>query len=241
MALTLYHCEKGSNSSQKVLLCLAYKGLKFKSNDVDLTKSEHREAPYLAVNPSAMVPTLIHDGHTIKETSLINEYLERVFREPRLTPDDPLAMYNMQYLCKLQEYLNEQCIRYFSYLFTGKSKNNAPDFINQHPQIDRRRFLRRVSSELSSNDIVEMETYVKNTLASLDQILQHQQWLCGAHYSLADIAWTVTMHRLYETRRSDLIKDNNFVALDRWHQQVRALDNFKVMPAINDLDANAAR
>jgi glutathione S-transferase len=37
---------------------------------------------YLDLNPKAVVPTLVHDGRIIVESTVINEYLDEVFPAP---------------------------------------------------------------------------------------------------------------------------------------------------------------
>ncbi|MCO5161242.1 MAG: glutathione S-transferase N-terminal domain-containing protein [Mesorhizobium sp.] len=43
---------------------------------------------YLALNPDAVVPTLVHDGRVLVESSLIIEYLDTLGNAERLMPDD---------------------------------------------------------------------------------------------------------------------------------------------------------
>ena len=43
---------------------------------------------YLALNPNGVVPTLVHDGNVIFESSVINEYLNEALPGPSLLPED---------------------------------------------------------------------------------------------------------------------------------------------------------
>jgi glutathione S-transferase len=54
---------------------------------------------YLATNPMGMVPTLVHDGKPVRESSVINEYTEAVFAGPPLMPTDPLRAYTHARVC----------------------------------------------------------------------------------------------------------------------------------------------
>jgi glutathione S-transferase len=74
----------------KVRLCLAEKGLSWENRFVDLIKLEHMTPQYLELNPNGLVPTLVHDGVPIYESTLINEYLDEVFQDVRLMPADPV-------------------------------------------------------------------------------------------------------------------------------------------------------
>ena len=51
---------------------------------------ENTRHDYVKLNPLAVVPTLIHDGTPIIESSFINEYLDDVVPDPPLRPADPI-------------------------------------------------------------------------------------------------------------------------------------------------------
>jgi glutathione S-transferase len=89
--LELYHGE-GSVCARKVRLTLAEKGIRdWVGRIVDLAKGEQTRPEYLELNPKGVIPTVVHDGRVITESTVICEYLEDVFPEPRLRPQDPLA------------------------------------------------------------------------------------------------------------------------------------------------------
>ncbi len=93
--LVLHH-NAMSSCSQKVRLVLAEKGLAFESRDVNLISGEQHTPVYVKLNPNHVVPTLIHDGRVLIESSLINEYLEEAFPETPLAPRDPAARHAMR-------------------------------------------------------------------------------------------------------------------------------------------------
>jgi glutathione S-transferase len=72
--------------TQKVFLTLIEKGLPWASEYIDLFNNEQYRPEYLKLNPKGVVPTLIHDGHAIIESTLICEYLDQTFPEPPLVP-----------------------------------------------------------------------------------------------------------------------------------------------------------
>ena len=87
MTLELYN-SPFSTCSQKTRMCLHEKGLKWENHDVDLLKFEQLSPEYLAINPHGVVPTLVHDGTPIIDSSVIIEYLDEAFPEPGLSPSD---------------------------------------------------------------------------------------------------------------------------------------------------------
>jgi len=80
MALELYH-GLASTCSKKVRLCLYEKDLRFTSHLLDLQKFEQHRPEYLALNPKGVVPTLVHDGKAVTESSQIIVYLDEHFPE----------------------------------------------------------------------------------------------------------------------------------------------------------------
>ena len=87
--LELYH-DWDSLMSFKVRVCLSEKGLPWTSHLIQLTRFEHLNEKYLQLNPNGVVPTLVHDGESIIESSVINEYLDDAFPIPTLRPTDLL-------------------------------------------------------------------------------------------------------------------------------------------------------
>ena len=73
--LTLYHATN-SVCSQKARLVLAEKNLPWTSALVDLGKGEQFSPTYLALNPEAVVPTLVDGDLAIRESSLVLEYVD---------------------------------------------------------------------------------------------------------------------------------------------------------------------
>lgn len=93
--LELHHYEPYANS-KKCLICLEEKGLAFTSRYVDILRFEQHEAAFVKIKPNGQVPVLVHDGKTIVESSIINEYLDDVFSEISLRPSDLVARARMR-------------------------------------------------------------------------------------------------------------------------------------------------
>lgn len=77
-----------SPCAQKVRITLAEKGLEWTAHHVELQQKENLKPEYLKLNPAGVVPTLVDNGVPIVEFSLICEYLEEVYPETPLRPDD---------------------------------------------------------------------------------------------------------------------------------------------------------
>src|SRR5262245_21465311 len=93
--LHLYHYAM-SNCSQKVRMVLAEKRLGWMSHHLDLMKGEQATEAYRQINPNGVVPTLVHDGAIVIESSDIMEYLDDHFPDPPLRPTDDVAFLQVQ-------------------------------------------------------------------------------------------------------------------------------------------------
>ncbi len=100
MALALYH-NAISTCSQKVRLVLAHKGIEFESKDVDLISGGQHDPEYVKLNPNHVVPTIVHDGAVLIESTAINEYLDDAFPEPPMRAADPVVRHAGRLITKL--------------------------------------------------------------------------------------------------------------------------------------------
>ena len=77
-----------SSAAYRVRIALAIKGLEAEQTLVHLVKDggeQHGQA-YRSVNPSGLVPTLLHGHNVISNSLAIIEYLDEVYPEPSLLP-----------------------------------------------------------------------------------------------------------------------------------------------------------
>lgn len=72
--------------AQRVRLVLLTKGVEFDAIEIDL---QNKPDWFAEVSPYGKVPVLQHGENRIWESSIINEYLEEVFSEPPLMPQNP--------------------------------------------------------------------------------------------------------------------------------------------------------
>lgn len=73
----------------RVRVALRLKGLAFEEIPIDILSGEQFKPGYEAVNTERVVPTFIHDGHSIFQSLAIIEYLDDIRSNPRLLPLDP--------------------------------------------------------------------------------------------------------------------------------------------------------
>ena len=88
MSITVYGFWR-SIASFRVRVALRLKGLPFEEIPIDILSGEQFRPGYEAVNAERVVPTFIHDGHSIFQSLAIIEYLDDIQPKPSLLPQDP--------------------------------------------------------------------------------------------------------------------------------------------------------
>ncbi len=101
-AFVLYNYFR-SSASFRVRIALNLKGLAFEYRAVHLLNNggEQKKADYVHLNPSAQVPTLIHDGRAIGQSMAIVEYLDLIHPEPQLFPEAPYERALVLQFCEM--------------------------------------------------------------------------------------------------------------------------------------------
>jgi maleylacetoacetate isomerase len=78
-----------SIASFRVRVALRLKEMPFEEISIDILSGEQFKPGYAAVNAERVVPTLIHDGHSVFQSLAIIEYLDDLQPKPRLVPAEP--------------------------------------------------------------------------------------------------------------------------------------------------------
>lgn len=227
------HHNAISTCSQKVRLVLAEKQLPCEDAIVDLQAGEQFAPAYVALNPNAVVPTLEHDGHVLIESTLINEYLDDAFPEPRLRPEAPADRHRMRLATKrLDEPLHAAC-GVLTYAIgvrptmLARPREEVDALLDAIPD-ERKRAARRSVVE-QGVAAPEVANALEAHAALFDQFeawLTESEWLAGAHFSLADCALAP-----YVLRVDHLALGPRFIeprpALARWYEAMRARESWE--------------
>ena len=96
--LELYYLEEADSiCSNRALMTLEEKGITdWVPQRMILLDRDQFKPNYLRLNSKAQVPTLVHDGNVIRESSIICDYLDDLRPEPPLKPADPVDRAHMR-------------------------------------------------------------------------------------------------------------------------------------------------
>lgn len=230
MDITLYH-NPASTCSQRVRLALAEKAIQYQTHVIDWSKWEHLSDWYLAINPNGVVPSLTHRGRPIIESSVICEYLDEVFPNPRLSPDDPVIRAKMRAWMRYFEEVPTAAIRIPSYnaVWVKELKNNVPtdvfDKMTEKMPL-RKHFYREMSAEgFSSKRVSESRERLRQTLERLSNAIdQTKAYLMGDSFTLADILIIPCVVRMEDLGLTELWAD--LPRVKEWYERVKSRPSF---------------
>lgn len=80
-----------SSAAYRVRIALALKGLDYDHKGIDLRAGAQSGVGFKLLNPQGLVPYLIDGEVGLNQSLAIVEYLDEVYPEPRLLPDDAVA------------------------------------------------------------------------------------------------------------------------------------------------------
>ena len=238
--LELYHFWS-SVCSVKVRMCLEEKQLTWTSRYIDLFRFDQMKPDYLALNPDGVVPTLVHDGVPICESSIITEYIEEAFDGPRLAPSDPILRARMRHFMRLcDEGLPAIALpTMVKYVIPKLRKRWGDDALRQAAEERPTAFLRdahrrTLQGEISPEELQKCFERLDHLLDRMDAMLaEHGEWIVGA-FSLADIAVAPYLFRLSALGEARFWSASKRPHVARWFQQVRQREPFQLAIAWPD-------
>jgi glutathione S-transferase len=232
---TLYH-GRTSVCSVKARLALAEKGIDFASRLMTL-RGDQFEPSYLRLNPNAVVPTLVHDGNVVIESTVIMHYADEAFPGPPLTPADPVARARMRMFEKLtDEELHVSCMTLtFATAnrvhLTKLSQQEMDEELAKAPDQRRSEIKRQVVTHgLDAPLVKDALRHHEGFFAIMEAALASSPYLAGADWSLADAAATPYIWRLDKLKLAPLWNQRPGIAA--WYDRVRGRPSFKL--AVDD-------
>jgi glutathione S-transferase len=218
--LELYN-NINSVCAQKVRIALFEKGQDVVEHLLTL-QGDQNDPKYMKLNPNGVVPTLVHDGAPITESSLILYYIDDVFPEPPLMPKASAERHRVRLYNKLiDEYVHNSCtIITFATAFRPRflkvPREQWLAEINKAPLKRRAEYKRSVIEHgLDSEFVIDALHQHKKLISWMARDLKNAPFLAGAEFSNADCAVIPYILRL-ELLKLDAMWTSEPAVADWW-------------------------
>jgi glutathione S-transferase len=230
--IELYHFAF-STCSQKVRLVLAEKELDFASHEVDLIAGGQHDPEYVKLNPKHVVPTLVHDGRVLVESSLIIKYLDDAFPEPPMRPADALGRYAVdRWLKRVDEELHPAAPTVTFALGPRNVLLQLPEEVREAnlaaiPDPGQRAIRRSVIEHgVKAPEFAGALGVFLDMLDALESGLADLPWLSGERFGLADATLLPYVLRLEHLAMDPLLDRAARPRLADWLARVKARPSY---------------
>ena len=235
--LALYH-HGSSVCAAKVRFALAEKGLNVdESHYIDILAGEQFTDEYRAINPKAVVPSLIHDEKILNESTVICEYIDDEFSGPNLIPKDAYSRAQMRMWTKaVDEQLHPACgeltfVCCHRHIVLRLPPEKLEEFLESTPDQSvtskwKARKQEIVREGFNAPGIEETIRLYSNYLVKMDETLLKSEWLAGDTFSLADIGLAPYVNRLDMLSMSGMW-EGRLPGVERWFDAIKARPRFK--------------
>lgn len=223
-----------SVASVRARMALAEKGVEWISRYIDLFKFDQLRPEYLAINPKGVIPTLVHNGQPVRESSVINEYIDAAFKGPTLTPSDALKAARMRefvYACD-EVYSAIVKLTMVRYILPKLRKRWGDEEL--HKQAERRptRFYRDVHSrgvrgEITEAELANARATIEDLLDLLERTLAPGPWIVGDQFTLAEISIAPYMFRLTALGADQYWSADRHPRVAEWYRRLSARPAFQ--------------
>ncbi len=188
----------GVPSPRRVRMCLLEKRLPFTVRWLNLGLMDQKKPDYLKLNPTGMVPTLVHDGKALYESNVINEYIDAIFPNPPLVPKDPYGQARMRMWFAFENDFAKP-FRDCAYETLGKERLQSTGITPEklRAEISKRtsneayiRFATKVLTTPRDEELLnDRYLLLLEKMATMEsELADGRTWLCGEQFTLADIA-----------------------------------------------------
>jgi len=190
------YSAKGCPFARRTRVVLHEKGADFEAHEVDL---RNRSEEFLRASPTGKVPVIVVDGDSLYESNVVNQFLDEVFEQPKLLPEDPKA-------------------RAYVRIWMARADD---DF---YPQV----FVSGMGRErgFSEERISEALKKLKVTLSRLEERLEDREYLAG-RFSLADVAHAGNFVRLHELEEKGAVSLADYPNVASWMKRIEARESFE--------------
>jgi glutathione S-transferase len=215
-------------------MALEEKGVKWASRYIDLFKFDQLTPEYLAINPDGVVPTLVHNGAPVRESTIINEYIDAAFPGPALVPADPLGQARMrEFVRKCEDgfdgIVKLTMVKYI--LPKLRNRWGEEELIRQAARRPSRYYrdvhARAVRGEITPQELAESRTTIEQLLDRLESTLEPGPWIVGESLTLADIAIAPYVFRLSALGSDQFWSKERRPRINAWYARLSARPAFQ--------------
>ena len=231
--IELYHFWS-SVCSVRCRMALEEKGVAWTSRYIDLFKFDQLKPEYLAINPDGVVPTLVHDGAPIRESTIINEYIDAAFPGPKLVPAEPILQARMREFVRRCEDGFDGIVKLTmdKYIFPKlKNRWGIEELTKQAARRPKKYYRdihsRAVRGEIAEQELDESRALIEGLLDDLEQTLDPGPWIAGRQFTLADIAIAPYMFRLAALGADQFWSHNRRPRVNEWYARLAARPAFR--------------
>ena len=230
--LTLYHGATAVCAA-KVRVALAEKGADYESCPVNLHAGEQFDPAYMKLNPNAVVPTLVHDGKTLIESTVINEYIDDVVPGPALRPTDPFGRARVRLWTKREDTIHDAintmtaAILFRAELLQKPPEERRKRYEKMPDPAKRAKWEEIIDKGIASPLVDEALARFAKLFRDMEKALAEGPWLTGEAFTLADIGLISFFYRL-EMLECAGIWRAHFPAVADWFERCKARPSFKI-------------
>lgn len=229
MAEIEFYTDVNAVCCQKVELALVEKELQWSERRVSLARGEQLDGEYLKLNPNGLVPTVVHDGTAIYESTVICEYLDQVFCEPALRPSAAIEQARVRLWTKRVDEAIHEAGSVLSFAAAwGERFRCLPReererrYSNVGDPIRRDMYRSTVEAGLGSPYVERAVILVERLFHDLEaELSDGRDWINSGSYTLSDLALTPYVARLGYLGVLDLWTGER-PAVRRWWERIRA-------------------
>jgi glutathione S-transferase len=169
----------------------------------------------------------------IRESLVINEYLDDAYPEPALRPDSPLERARMR---EWTVYIAEEPT--WAVKVPSFQKNIRPEVAGKYTEAQieaiaarmpnretAARWVKAVKEGFSETEIAASMARLARTLDRIEQALADGPWLAGESYSLADVDMAPFVHRIAALGAQTMIDERPRAA--DWYRRMQARPAFR--------------
>jgi glutathione S-transferase len=188
-----------SSNVQKPMWLFEELGINYERIDIGGSYGKNNEPEYLKLNPNGLVPTLDDNGFILWESNSITRYIASKYRAESMYPGD------LKRRADIERWMD-----------WGISLSNAFNkaFVG---------ILRTAPEKRDLTQILASCRATETALRVLNTQLQDRDWICGDHFTLADIAIGINCYRWYRVPFSAVgFEIPKLANLEAWFERLQA-------------------